>query len=152
MTNSRQLAVVALDGIPAACVPGRLPVVGMLEIGPAFAATARIREPVVRIQYDNRYHTAPLDGSAAGDVDRAGSAILLSDIMLRSRSDPPIADQWRARHLDLQMVYTSGYRDDEPRRRYDLRAGTGLLQKPFTAVELLAAVGRTLARAASRRS
>ncbi|GGR59708.1 hybrid sensor histidine kinase/response regulator [Actinoplanes ianthinogenes] len=109
-----------------------------------------VRDLVIRILDGNGYQTVALDDSAAGDADVAGAAVLLSDIMLRSRSGPAIADQLRARHPDLQVVYMSGYCDDELRHRYDLSAATGVLQKPFTAVELLSAVASALTPVASR--
>ncbi|AEV83089.1 histidine kinase [Actinoplanes sp. SE50] len=110
-----------------------------------------VRDLVVRILNGNGYQTVPLDENAAGDADVAGAAVLLSDIMLRFRSGPAIADQLRTRHPDLRVVFMSGYSDEELRHRYDLSAATGILQKPFTAVELLAAVGTALTPAVSRR-
>jgi two-component system cell cycle sensor histidine kinase/response regulator CckA len=43
------------------------------------------------------------------------------------------------------VLFMSGYSDAELRRRYDIPPATRIVQKPFTAVELLATVGEALA-------
>ncbi|MEV0895307.1 PAS domain S-box protein [Actinoplanes sp. NPDC049802] len=105
-----------------------------------------VRDLVVRILQENGYRTTVWhDATEPGDV-----VLLVTDIVLRDRSGPAIADQLRARHPHLRVLFISGYSEDDLRRRYDLGPAR-IVQKPFTAVELLAAVGEALAPAADRR-
>ncbi|MBO3740168.1 PAS domain S-box protein [Actinoplanes flavus] len=97
-----------------------------------------VRDLVIRILRENGYRaTAWLDGSPRGD-EPDDVALLLTDIVRRGRSGPAIADRLRVHHPELPVLYMSGYSDDDL-RRYDLDSAR-IVQKPFTAVELLAAV------------
>ncbi|GGN09672.1 hypothetical protein GCM10010109_19100 [Actinoplanes campanulatus] len=102
-----------------------------------------VRDLVVRILEQNGYRaTVWLDGSPPGD-EPDDVALLVTDIMLRGRSGPAIAERLRIRHPELPVLFMSGYSDDDLRHRYDLHSAR-IVQKPFTAVELLAAVGDAL--------
>ncbi|GAA0454525.1 hypothetical protein Aca07nite_69250 [Actinoplanes capillaceus] len=102
-----------------------------------------VRDLVVRILEQNGYRaTVWLDGSPPGD-ELGDVALLVTDIVLRGHSGPAIAKRLRIRHPELPVLFMSGYSDDDLRRRYDLNSAR-VVQKPFTAVELLAAVGDAL--------
>ncbi|WP_436534593.1 hybrid sensor histidine kinase/response regulator [Actinoplanes sp. HUAS TT8] len=99
-----------------------------------------VHDLVVRILRENGYRTTTLD-----ECDPADVALVISDVMLRDQSGPEIAERLRAANPELRVLFMSGYSDEELRTRYDLDTSTRIVQKPFTAVELLAAVGETLA-------
>ncbi|MBW6437013.1 PAS domain S-box protein [Actinoplanes hulinensis] len=102
-----------------------------------------VRDLVVRILEQNGYRaTVWLNGSPPGD-EPDDVALLVTDIVLPGRSGPAIAERLRVRHPELPVLFMSGYGDDDLRRRYDLDSAR-IVQKPFTAVELLAAVGDAL--------
>ncbi|BCY10227.1 ATP-binding protein [Actinoplanes sp. L3-i22] len=99
-----------------------------------------VRDLVVRILRDNGYRIKTLDD---GDLDDV--ALIITDVVLRDRSGPEIAEQLRGRYPRLRVLFMSGYSDEELRTRFDLGESERIVHKPFTAIELLAAVGETLA-------
>ena len=77
--------------------------------------------------------------------------VLLSDVVMPKVSGLELARRARERRPDLKIVFMSGYSDDDL-RRYDLDSAR-IVQKPFTAVELLAAVEDSISgRALDERS
>ncbi|MEV6302514.1 PAS domain S-box protein [Actinoplanes sp. NPDC051861] len=124
-----------------------------LETGPAHGHGERIaviededyvRDLVIRILREHGYRTTALseENLAASTLDDA--SLLITDIVLRGRPGPALADDLRDRHPGLRVLFMSGYSDAELRRRYDIGDATRIVQKPFTAVELLAAVDEAL--------
>ncbi|MBB2940644.1 PAS domain S-box-containing protein [Actinoplanes lutulentus] len=102
---------------------------------------------VLRILRENGYRATALDQSSLADDDLNGVTLLITDIVLPGKSGPALADQMRARHPDLRVLFISGYSDSELRHRYGLGEETRIVQKPFTAVEILAGVGEALSEA-----
>ncbi|WP_239141319.1 hybrid sensor histidine kinase/response regulator [Actinoplanes campanulatus] len=110
-----------------------------------------VRDAVVRILRENGFRTTVLyeqDPAAAvlGDAD-----LLIADIELRHSSGPEVAARLRRDHPGLRVLFMSGYSERGLRDRYQLDDSARIMPKPFTAVELLAAVGDTLASTAGRR-
>ncbi|MBG0561321.1 PAS domain S-box protein [Actinoplanes sp. NEAU-A11] len=103
-----------------------------------------VRDLVLRILRENGYRTIALSGSSPPDAGLHGVRLLLTDIELPGESGPAVAARMCARHPGLRVLFMSGYSDSELRRRYGLDEATRIVQKPFTAVELLAAVGEAL--------
>ncbi|MEU4163699.1 ATP-binding protein [Actinoplanes sp. NPDC026670] len=106
-----------------------------------------VRDLVVRILQENGYRTTAISEDAVVTADLADVALLITDVVLPGRSGPAVAAQLRARCPALRVLFMSGYSDAELRRRYDIAPTTRIVQKPFTAVELLATVGEALAPA-----
>ncbi|GIM88691.1 hypothetical protein Ato02nite_004840 [Paractinoplanes toevensis] len=106
-----------------------------------------VRDLVLRILQENGYHAIALSEGSVADADLHGVALLITDIVLPDKSGPALADQIRARHPDLRVLFMSGYSDTELRRQYSLGETTRIVHKPFTAVELLANVGEALSAA-----
>ncbi|MFC4072777.1 hybrid sensor histidine kinase/response regulator [Actinoplanes subglobosus] len=104
-----------------------------------------VRDLVVRILRENGYRTSAISEDAVAGADLADVALLITDVVLPGRSGPAVAAQLRERRPDLRVLFMSGYSDAELRRRYDIPPTTPIVQKPFTAVELLATVGEALA-------
>jgi two-component system cell cycle sensor histidine kinase/response regulator CckA len=104
-----------------------------------------VRDLVVRILQENGYRTTAISEDAAAGVDLTDVALLITDVVLPGRSGPAVAAQLTARCPGLRVLFMSGYSDAELRRRYDIPPATRIVQKPFTAVELLATVGEALA-------
>ncbi|BEL07077.1 hypothetical protein Q0Z83_052680 [Actinoplanes sichuanensis] len=104
-----------------------------------------VRDLVVRILQENGYRTTAISEDAVGAADLTDVALLITDVVLPGRSGPTVAAQLRTRCPALRVLFMSGYSDTELRRRYDIPPATRIVQKPFTAVELLATVGEALA-------
>ncbi|WP_433795856.1 ATP-binding protein [Actinoplanes sp. CA-252034] len=104
-----------------------------------------VRDLVVRILQENGYRTTAISEDTVAGADLADVALLITDVVLPGRSGPAIAAQLTGRCPGLRVLFMSGYNDAELRRRYDIPASTRIVQKPFTAVELLAGVGEALA-------
>jgi two-component system cell cycle sensor histidine kinase/response regulator CckA len=103
-----------------------------------------VRGLVDRILRDGGYRTTALRGDALpADLDQV--ALLVTDVMLRERSGPSIAAELRSRHPGMRVLFMSGYSDADLRRRYEIDGSVRIVQKPFTAVELLARVAEALA-------
>ncbi|GIE30974.1 histidine kinase [Actinoplanes italicus] len=103
-----------------------------------------VRDLVVRILRENGYDTVAAGEDAVTGTDLTGVALLITDVVLPGRSGPAVADRLVQRHPGLRVLFMSGYSEAELRSRYDIPATTRMVQKPFTAVELLAAVGEAL--------
>jgi FixJ family two-component response regulator len=108
-----------------------------------------VRDLVVRILQTNGYHATGLADAALADADLPDVCLLLADVVLRDRSGPVMAARLRARHPGLRVLFMSGYSDARLRQEHGIDASTPILQKPFTAVELLGAVSETLSTAST---
>jgi PAS domain S-box-containing protein len=71
----------------------------------------------------------------AGGID-----LLLSDVVMPGGSGPELAAELLARRPGLRVLYTSGYTYDAISRHGIQESGARLLQKPFSASDLLRAV------------
>ncbi|MDI6098750.1 response regulator [Actinoplanes sp. NEAU-A12] len=107
-----------------------------------------VSDLVVRVLQNNGYRATTLGEHSLADVDIHGISLLLADVVLRGRSGPVLAARLRARRPDLPVLFMSGYSDVEVRREHGIDAATPILQKPFTAVELLAGVDAALSSVA----
>ncbi|MCU7730110.1 ATP-binding protein [Actinoplanes sp. KI2] len=103
-----------------------------------------VRDLVDRILRDDGYRTTAMRGEAIPD-NLDDVALLVTDVMLSGRSGPSIAEELCGRHPGMRVLFMSGYSDTDLRRRYEIDAGIRIVQKPFTAVELLAGVAEALA-------
>ncbi|GGN10399.1 histidine kinase [Actinoplanes campanulatus] len=110
-----------------------------------------VRDAVVRILRENGFRTTVLheQDPIAAVLDDAD--LLIADIALRHSSGPEVAARLRRHHPGLRVLFMSGYSERDLRYRYHLDDSARIMPKPFTAVELLAAVGDTLASTAGRR-
>jgi len=75
-----------------------------------------------------------LDGGYSPDV-------VLSDIVMPGMTGIEFVAEWRRRQPRVSVIFISGYSDDA--LRMDL-GEDGLLRKPFTKAELVAAIERRL--------
>ncbi|MBB4741170.1 PAS domain S-box-containing protein [Actinoplanes octamycinicus] len=103
-----------------------------------------VRDLVIRILRDNGYRATALGDGSLADLDLHDVALLITDVVLRGRSGPALAGRLRARRADLRVLFMSGYSDAEVRREHGIDPAVRIVQKPFTAVELLAGVGEAL--------
>ncbi|BCJ46936.1 hypothetical protein GCM10010168_35440 [Actinoplanes ianthinogenes] len=103
-----------------------------------------VRDLVTRILKDNGYRAIALGDVSLADLDLHDVALLVTDVVLRGRSGPALAGRLRARRPDLRVLFMSGYSDAEVRREHGIDPEIRIVQKPFTAVELLAGVGEAL--------
>ncbi|WP_238488808.1 hybrid sensor histidine kinase/response regulator [Actinoplanes flavus] len=106
-----------------------------------------VRDVVVRILQENGYRTTTVGENSLDEVDLADVSLLVTDIVLPGRPGPEVAAELRLRQPDLRVLFMSGYSESELRRRYHIADSTRIVQKPFTAVELLATVGEALSGA-----
>ncbi|MBO3741885.1 hybrid sensor histidine kinase/response regulator [Actinoplanes flavus] len=108
-----------------------------------------VRDAVLRILRENGFRTTALNehDPAATVLDDAD--LLIADIALRHRSGPEVAAGLRRHHPGLRVLFMSGYSERDLRDRYQLDDSVRIVPKPFTAAELLAAVGDTLAPTAA---
>ncbi|MFC3990707.1 hybrid sensor histidine kinase/response regulator [Actinoplanes siamensis] len=106
-----------------------------------------VRDLVIRILRDNGYRATHRDPDSLDALDLHDVALVVTDIVMHGRSGPALAGWLRARRPDLRVLYMSGYNDAEVRREYGIAPETPIVRKPFTAVELLAAVGEALSAA-----
>jgi two-component system cell cycle sensor histidine kinase/response regulator CckA len=109
-----------------------------------------VSDLVIRILRDHGYRATAFGDGPLAALDIHDVALLLTDVVLRGRSGPMLAARLRVRRPDLPVLFMSGYSDAEVRREHGIGIAVPILQKPFTAVELLAGVGEALntARAA----
>ncbi|MBB4753363.1 PAS domain S-box-containing protein [Actinoplanes lobatus] len=106
-----------------------------------------VRDAVIRILRENGFRTTVLhEHDPAAVLDDAD--LLIADIALRHSSGPEVAVRLRRRHPGLRVLFMSGYSERDLRDRYQLDDSVRIVPKPFTAVELLAAVGDALAATA----
>ncbi|MCW2138110.1 ATP-binding response regulator [Actinoplanes cyaneus] len=106
-----------------------------------------VRDVVTRILRDNGYRATVLGEESLAGMDLHDVSLVLTDVVMRGHSGPVLAARLRARRPDLRVLFMSGYSDAEVRREHGLGPEIPILQKPFTAVELLAMVGESVASA-----
>jgi CheY-like chemotaxis protein len=73
--------------------------------------------------------------------------LLLSDVVMPSRSGPELAAELLSRRPELRVLYTSGYTSDAAALQGLAESGARPLQKPFTSAELLREVRAALDQA-----
>jgi signal transduction histidine kinase/CheY-like chemotaxis protein len=71
--------------------------------------------------------------------------LLVSDIVMPGRSGVELAEELRTTHPAMAVLFVSAYTSDALKQRGIESLGAYLLQKPFTAQELLEQAARTLA-------
>ncbi|MEU4624690.1 PAS domain S-box protein [Actinoplanes sp. NPDC023801] len=103
-----------------------------------------VSDLVIRVLRENGYRATAFGDDSLAALDMQDVALLLTDVVLRGRSGPMLASRLRARRPDLPVLFMSGYSDAEVRREHGIDIDVPILQKPFTAVELLAGVGEAL--------
>jgi DNA-binding response OmpR family regulator len=107
----------------------------------------QVRDLVIRILRNNGYRATDLAEDSPDTVELHGVSLVITDVVMRGRSGPALAARLRSRRPDLRVLFMSGYSDHEVRRKHGIGLGTPIVQKPFTAVELLAAVRETISAA-----
>jgi two-component system cell cycle sensor histidine kinase/response regulator CckA len=105
--------------------------------GPVRAAVRRMLE---RLGY--RVREAANGAEALGLLEASGERIdlVLTDVVMPELHGRDLAEYVRAQDPAQRMLYMSGYSDEDARRLELAESGTRLLQKPFTAEQLGAAV------------
>ncbi|GAA2704545.1 hybrid sensor histidine kinase/response regulator [Actinoplanes palleronii] len=104
-----------------------------------------VRDLVTRILQDHGYRATALGEGSLARMDLDDVSLVISDIVLRGRSGPALMARLRSRRPDLRVLFMSGYSEAEVRRQHGIDAGTRIVPKPFTAIELLAGVTEALA-------
>ncbi|GAB1646615.1 PAS domain S-box protein [Krasilnikovia sp. MM14-A1259] len=111
-----------------------------------------VREVVVRILNRNGYRTTAVgDADSALRTDLHDVALLITDMMLPDRSGVAIADELHARYPDMPVLFMTGSGEAPVWPASGTNDATCVVNKPFTAAELLSNVGKTLAGTAGRR-
>jgi PAS domain S-box-containing protein len=107
-----------------------------------------VRTTTCRILESNGYRTlsAP-DGSSAEAVFEAHQSeidLLLTDVVMPGMSGKELVESLRARQPGLKAIYMSGYAGGVVSRHGALDDGSAMLEKPFTAAELLGGIRAAL--------
>lgn len=90
-------------------------------------------------------------GDALTAIDTHGPPdLVLTDLMMPGIDGAALARRVKERWPDLPVIFMSGFSAEELQRRGALGSPGVLIQKPFTPDELMAAVGASLRRSASR--
>ncbi len=103
------------------------------------------REMLERLGYrvltaDNAVQAVATWNASQGRID-----LLMTDLVMPGgRTGRQLAEELLARAPTLRVLFTTGYSPDVGGAPLDLRAGRGLLQKPYTAAGLARAVRRVL--------
>ena len=87
---------------------------------------------------------------ALATADGAPLDLIVTDVVMPHRSGPQLADEVRARHPNIPILFVSGYSDDVLSARHLDAEGVAFLAKPFTTPELFEAVDRLAPRRAPR--
>jgi PAS domain S-box-containing protein len=109
---------------------------------------AGIRALVRKILRRERYNV--LEAGTAEEALTVASAhpgtihLLLTDVVLPGMGGRELAEQMRAAHPNLDVLYVSGYTDDEAVRTGAFPPGSKFLQKPFTLGALVGKVREAL--------
>ncbi|WP_436536500.1 ATP-binding response regulator [Actinoplanes sp. HUAS TT8] len=106
-----------------------------------------VRDLVIRILRDNGYRATALGEQSLAGMDLHDVSLVITDVVMQGRSGPALAARLRARRPDLRVLFMSGYSDAEVRREHGIGPEIPIVQKPFTAVELLAVVGEAMSAA-----
>jgi two-component system cell cycle sensor histidine kinase/response regulator CckA len=91
------------------------------------------------LEAENGASAIALAGSHPETID-----LLLSDLQLPDIRGTEIYDRLRKSHPTMRVLFMSGFGERDPARA-DSELGENFLQKPFSLVDLEAAVGRALA-------
>ncbi|BCY08146.1 PAS domain-containing sensor histidine kinase [Actinoplanes sp. L3-i22] len=145
-TTFRILLPAATSQVEAPAGPSGEPAQGHGELVLVVEDDDYVRDLVIRILRDHGYRATALGESLAG-MDLDDVALVITDVVMRGRSGPALAARLRARRPDLRVLFMSGYSDAEVRGEYGVSPEIPILQKPFTAVELLTGVGDALSAA-----
>jgi signal transduction histidine kinase/ActR/RegA family two-component response regulator len=133
----------ALNGAaPSALPDGRPATILVVEDEEA------VRSLACRILTQSGYRVIEANGpeSALGEWERhaGGIDLLLTDVVMPAMSGTELASRLTSRDPQLAQLFMSGYADDVVLRHGLVEGSAQLLDKPFTADELLAAVRRSL--------
>ena len=134
--------------------PDQQPAVGDASVIPARTSSilvvedeAPVREVVERI-LRKQGHDVVAKASAAEALDWFGSDqaidLLITDVVMPGLSGRAMVDQLRRRGIDIQVIYMSGYDEQMVSEQGGLREEDVLLQKPFSAEDLLELVSASL--------
>ena len=108
---------------------------------------APVREVVERI-LRRQGHEVVTKASAAEALDWFGSHqaidLVITDVVMPGLSGRAMVDQLRRRGIDIQVIYMSGYDEQMVSEQGGLREEDVLLQKPFSAGDLLELVSASL--------
>ena len=106
-----------------------------------------IRQVVERILHGAGYHVLTANAGPAALVLLAAHRcdLLLTDVVMPEMSGRRLAELAHRREPGLPVLYMSGYSDGLLTDQRLLAEGSALLQKPFTAAELLRKVHRSMA-------
>ncbi len=94
----------------------------------------------------------PLEGLEMLERHEGEVDLLLTDVVMPKTSGTELARRIRASHPEISVLYMSGYTDEFVARQRVVEEGVLLLEKPFSAEQLLAAVGGALESRASQAS
>lgn len=82
------------------------------------------------------------------DEQRDSIDIVLTDLVMPGMGGHELADLLAERHPELQILFMSGYTEDNAARRDILMKGSPFLQKPFSVAELSSGIQKILESAA----
>ena len=103
----------------------------------------RIRTTTAKLLEDEGYKVVSCDGGAAALKvlqDTSAITFILSDVLMPEMNGTELVARATTLRPDLSILFMSGDVGNTPRSEF---AGHDVLTKPFTAVELLAAIART---------
>jgi CheY-like chemotaxis protein len=109
------------------------------------AAVRRVAEALLRRH--GYVVTVAEDGAQALELLTTGTLpidLLLTDVVMPRMNGRELVERARDFRPDLRVLFASGYTDDDMLRRGVAADRVDLLEKPFTAAELLARVRRAL--------
>jgi PAS domain S-box-containing protein len=109
------------------------------------AAVRRVAEALLRRH--GYVVTVAEDGAQALELLTTGTLaidLLLTDVVMPRMNGRELVERARDKRPDLRVLFASGYTDDDMLRRGVAADRVDLLEKPFTAAELLARVRRAL--------
>nr|BFE70567.1 hypothetical protein GCM10020092_038680 [Actinoplanes digitatis] len=105
-----------------------------------------VRDLVVRILREHGYTvSAARDAPAALEqVEHKRFDLLLTDVIMPNMPGPTLAELIRQSQPGLPVLYISGYTEDLLEAQHGFGHGIELIEKPFTADELLDRIHRLL--------
>ena len=111
------------------------------------APPARLTTPYTVLEAINGEDALRIAQDYAGVIE-----LLLSDVVMPEVGGRMLAERLAATRPDVEVLFMSGYTDDDILRRGLLERGQRLLQKPFTATALAHEVRSVLGAKKRRRS
>jgi two-component system cell cycle sensor histidine kinase/response regulator CckA len=107
-----------------------------------------VRELVTEVLATNGYETVQAAGVkealAVYEVENGRFDLLLSDVVLTDGTGIDLAEEVARKSPEIRILLNSGYTDDKAQWPEIRSRGYGFLRKPFTAIDLLAAVRSAL--------